>query len=338
MILAHEGETLMRSQLGFRAALVALATIGAYAAPAWAYLGSFNAADGYYVQSGSIAGDVSHYNAGQSGANAGGGGLVALAPDTGLWDVTGQVGGYFATAANRATGTSGAPPYVASPPGAVGAYIVGGHGGGRTGDLCLALRNDTPLGVTGPMTYDYDLDTFDFGGVSPASVTSGIVPVNFYYCPNPGDSNGAGSLATDKFTMSFKDSANNIGFQWGYLRDNSVVWRTNPSGPWTPTSFIADQSNWDGLQIKIDLTTDTFSIDYFDISASTTTNMVPAGTALNVPMTNLTTLGWQLEDGLFAGVGGKNFFDDFSFTNPVPEPSTMALVALAVGGLWWRKR
>lgn len=328
----------MKSKFGFRLALVALAAVAAFAAPASAYLGSFNAADGYYAQSGFIAGDVSYYNAGQSGANAGGGGLVAQAPDTGLWDVTGPVGGYFTNVTDRTNGTLGAPPYpVVSPPGATGAYIVGGHGGGRTFDLCLALRNDTPIG-TGPMVYDYSLDTFDFGGVAPASITSGVVPVNFFFCPNPGDTPLPGGRPGDKFTMSFKDSSGNVGFQWGYARDNSVLWRTSSSNPWNTTPFIADQTNWDGLQINIDLTADTFSIDYFDVSASTTTNMVPAGTPLGMPMTNLTRLTWQLEDGLFAGQGGKNFFDDFSFPVQVPEPGALALAAVAVAPLGGRRR
>ena len=48
-------------------------------------------------------------------------------------------------------------------------------------------------------------------------------------------------------------------------------------------------------------------------------------------MQDLTVLRWQLEDGLFAGVGGKNFFDDFAFTVNVPEPT-----GLVLGGAWRR--
>jgi hypothetical protein len=65
----------------------------------------------------------------------------------------------------------------------------------------------------------------------------------------------------------------------------------------------------------MDLTADTFSMDYYDISASTWTNIVPSGTAMGQAMNDLSALRWQLEDGLSAGVGGKNFFVDF--TNPV---------------------
>jgi len=305
---------------------------------AHAYLGSFNANDGYYLQSGTILGDVSIYNAGASGINAGGGGFNSINADTGLWKVVGPVGGYFTTAANRAAAVGAGPAYNPNPANAAAAYIVGSHFNGRAPDgVCLALRNDTPVG-TGPMIYDYSFDTYDFGGPAPASITSGPVVTQFYYCPNPGDSPNPGSKIGEKFTMTFADSAGNVGLQWGYARDNSVYWRTSSSNPWTPTAFIADQTNYDGMKVSIDLTADTFAIDYFDVSANTWLNMVPAGTGLGMPMTNLTKLQWQLEDGLFAGIGGKNFFDDFSVT-AIPEPSTWLLAALAVGaGLAYRRR
>jgi hypothetical protein len=68
-------------------------------------------------------------------------------------------------------------------------------------------------------------------------------------------------------------------------------------------------------------------MDYFDVSANTWTNVVPTGTAMGQAMNDFTNIGWQLEDGLAAGVGGKNFFDDFSVAVNVPEPSSVALVA-----------
>jgi hypothetical protein len=157
--------------------------------------------------------------------------------------------------------------------------------------------------------------------------------MGFYFCPNPGDTPNPGTVPRDKFTMTFADSVGNIGFQWGYGRDNSVTWRTDPSGPWNITSFTADATNWDGVRFELDLTSDTFAFDYYDISSNTWTNIVPTGTAMWQPMSDFTVLGWQLEDGLSAGVGGKNFFDDFSFSAPVPEPSAWLLGILAAGGL-----
>jgi hypothetical protein len=312
----------------------ALTLFLAASAPAYANLGSFTPQDGYDVQSGLVYGDVSYYNAGQYGANAGGGpGPTQIVANSGLWSVIGPAGGYFSNPGDRNSYTAGAPPYPANPATALGSYFVGGHSGGRTDNFNLAIRNDIPLG-TGAAVYDYELDSFDFGGISPASVTSGPVQMGFFFCPNPGDSpDPSGAAPSDKFTMSFKDSLGNIGFQWGYLRDNAVVWRDDPADPWNTTTFIADQTNWDGLTVNIDLTAGTFGMDYFDVSANTTTSIVPTGTAMGQAMTDFTLLGWRLEDGLNAGpLLGKNFFDDFSF-NAVPEPGSLVLTALACATL-----
>ncbi|QDT00228.1 PEP-CTERM sorting domain-containing protein [Adhaeretor mobilis] len=301
---------------------------------AQAYLGSFAPSDGYHVQSGLVYGDVSYYDAGQYGANAGGGsGPNQIVADSGLWSVQKTVGGYFSNIGDRVNYISGTPPYPNTGTGALAAYVVGNHGPGRTDNSSLAIRNDTPLGVTGPLVYDSKLDTFDFGGVAPVSVTSGPLQVGLYFCPNPGDSvpDPSGSIA-DKFTMSLLDSTGNIGLQWGYSRDNTVTWRDSPSNSWNVTSIVADQTNWDGVRFDLDLTADTFAMDYFDVSASIWTNIVPTGTAMGQAMGNFTEIRWQLEDGLNAGVGGKNFFDDFSFT-VVPEPSSLMLLAGALSSL-----
>jgi hypothetical protein len=152
-----------------------------------ARLGSFTPADGYAVQSSDIRGDVSYYNSGAYGANAGGGsGPTTQTADSGLWSVIGPAGGYFANPVDRAAFIAQGVPYSAGFANAIGAYAVGGHFGGRTDNFNLALRNDTPVG-TGPMIHDYLLDQYDLG-VAPASITSGPVSMGFHFCPNPGDS------------------------------------------------------------------------------------------------------------------------------------------------------
>lgn len=328
----------------WRFAALSVIVASSISSNSYAILHSFQPSDGYNI---SGAGpfpadwiDVSYFNAGQYGVNAGNGpGPTLLAPDSGLWSLTSQVGGFFTSAAARTASVGTAPPYPnIIPSGTVPAYLVGNHFPGRGGDGSnLAFRNDTPLG-TGAASYDYSLDTYDFGGPVPSSITSGNVETEFYFCPNPGDVVNPGTPRQDKFTMSFKDSGNNIGVQWGYARDNEVTWRTNPSGSWTYTGIFADAANWDGLNVDINLTNDTFSMDYYDISTSTWLPLAAAGTPLGTAMTDLTVLGWQLEDGLNSGIGGKNFFDDFSFHTNVPEPSSLVLGGLALGVCAWIAR
>lgn len=306
--------------------------------PARAYLGSFEMSDGYYIASPGWV-DVTYYNAGQWGANAGGGASpTAIAPDSGLWSLNSQAGAFFPTTAARNAAVSGAPPYP-NPSSIVGipAYIIGNHSPGRTGIGALALRNENFIGA-GPMDYDYTLDTFDFGGTTPASVTSGVVNTGFYFCPNPSDPVNPGTPPrTEKFIMSFRDSAASTGLQLGYTGANEVYWRPGSSGAWNFTGVFADATNWDGFDVDIDLTNQTFGIDYFDVSASTWNTLVPSGTPLGAFMQDLTHLGWWLDEQVTLGTGGKNFFDDFKF-QAVPEPASAALIGLGAVALTNRRR
>jgi hypothetical protein len=54
-------------------------------------------------------------------------------------------------------------------------------------------------------------------------------------------------------------------------------------------------------------------------------------------MQDFTELRWQLEDGLNAGLLGKNFFDDFSF-GVIPEPSSGLIAGLLGVGMAVRRR
>ena len=295
---------------------------------AQAYLGSFEPADGYTLSvipgtPPSVFTDVTYYNAGQFGANAGGGTPTQITFNTGSWKLLTEPGAFYATSAIRNGYLGSTPPYPATVgPSGIPVYIVGNHFGGRTGFSALALRSDTVAPI-GPMEYNYSLDTYDFGGPAPSSITNGIVSTDFFFCPNPVD-----QLTTEKFIMSFVDSGGNVGMQLGYTRDNQVYWRPGNSGAWTYPGITADSTNYDGFQVDIDLTNDTFALSYYDVSTNVTSTLAAAGTPLGNAMTDLTNLRWWLDDQTILGVGGKNFFDDFSF-HVVPEPSCGLLAWLA---------
>ena len=311
------------------------AAVLSVASPAAAHLNSFRPADGYLVSGiGPFPADwvdVSYYNAGAWGPNSGGGSVALIAPDSGNWSLLSQVGGFFPTAAARNAAVGGAPPYPnALPSGTVPAYMVGNHFPGRGGDGSnLAFRNDTPLG-TGNAKYRYQIDTFDTGGPVPSSVTTGPVSMQFYFCPNPGDTPQPGTPRQEKFTMTMLDSSGNIGLQWGYARDNEVYWRDSPSSGWNFTGIYADATNWDGIRLDIDLSSDTFQLDYYIVSSNTWTTLATAGTGLGASMNNFTTLDWELVDGLASGIGGKNFFDDFAFNIPAPSSAALGVIGLVL--------
>jgi hypothetical protein len=326
------GANVMKSQLINRFAIATVLAAGA--SPVMGHLAGFEQADGYNinVSSGLLNWcDVSYYNAGANGANSGGGALMSIAPNAGLWKIQSSPGGFYDTAANRAFYTGTAPPYPSSSSAAgttYPIYIVGNHFGGRGGTTALALRNDNQ--GTGPIQYDYTLDNFDFNGVAPASVTSGTVTTSFYYCPNPVDPG-----PQDKFIMSFKDSSASTGLQIGYERNNVVQWRAGSSGAWNVTSIVANSTNYDGWNVNVNLSAQTFDLSYYAV-ATNTTSTIATGVPLGNPMSNLTHIGWWLTDSVSSGIGGKNFFDDFKFT--VPEPSSATVLMIAGAALLARRR
>lgn len=313
---------------------VSLALIALCGSTASAHLGSYGPNEGYNLsmfQGNNNWCDVSYYNAGAYGPASGGGSATAIAPNSGLWKIVSSNGGFFGTAAARNAMVGTAPPYPTGPlVGGATSYIVGAHFNGRNNDgYNLAVRNDNPAG-TGAVTYDYSIDTYDTGGPVAATQTNGTVTFQTYFLSDPDAAPRPDGTFDDKFTMSFMDSAGNIGAQWGYSRDNQVAWRDGPSSSWNYTTWNAGPPDWNGIRVNLDLSADTFSMDYFDEPSNTWNNIVPSGTAMGTAMTNFTTIRWQLEDAVNFGIGGKNFFDDSSFSGFVPTPGSATLLA---GGL-----
>jgi len=327
----------MKSRTLFSAVTLFVLSL-AFTTSTHAYLGSFDVPDGYNPFATQVPGtppsdfsDVTYYNAGVIGPK------VQIPFNTGEWTLLTQAGAFFPTTAVHNAQVSAAPPYPAFPFFvAVPDYIIGNHPGGRTGGA-LALRNEG--GANGAMEYDYSLDSVDFGGPTPASVTSGSVLTQFYFCPNGMDNNPT----AEKFIMSFRDSSGNTGLQVGYRHDNHVQWRPGSSGSWTATGITADSLAYDGFRVDMNLSNDTFQLEYFDLSANTWSTLAAAGTPLGASMQNLTNLRWKLDEFTVAGdpsgYAGKNFFDDFSFkVNPVPEPSSCLLLLTGLSSLFIRRR
>jgi hypothetical protein len=314
--------------------------IAAFASIAHANLGSFAPADGYSlsVYSGGYNWcDVAYYNAGSYGPNSGGGpGPTLQAPNFGNWKVDNtSAGGFFGSAATRNSVVGTAPPYPTTNPLGLPAYIVGDHGPGRTDNSSLAVRNDNALGTVGPIKYTYDFDTYDTGGPLATSVTTGPVSFNIFMAATPGGPNNTGAFAGEKFTQSFMDSTGSIGAQWGYARDNEIIWRAGGAGPWNPTGLYTNGA-WDGIDTTINLTSQTFELRFFDVVNNLWTTLAPAGTPLGNSMVDFSKLGWQMEDGVHGGLGGKNFFDDAKLT--IPAPGAVALLGLGALATTRRRR
>jgi hypothetical protein len=309
--------------------MIGMLVVAASGTVASAHLGSFGPNEGYnlsmFVGSNNWC-DVSYYNAGQYGPASGGGSATAIAPDSGLWRLRSQNGAFFGTTAARNAAVGTAPPYSAAPlVGSTVSYIVGAHFSGRNNDgYNLALRNDNPAG-TGAIEYDYFLDTYDTGGPVASSQSTGIVTYETYFMTDPDSPPNSDGTFSDKFRMSFVDSAGNIGAEWGYSRDNQVAYRDGPSSAWTYTSWNAGPANWNGIRMALDLSNDTFSFDYYD-ETSNSWNSIVTGASMGTAMTNFTTIRWRLEDAVNFGIGGKNFFDDSSFSGFVPAPGAAGLL------------
>lgn len=314
---------------GWGGKLAGMLVVAASGTVASAHLGSFGPNEGYnlsmFVGSNNWC-DVTYYNAGQYGPASGGGSAAAIAPDSGLWRLRSQNGAFFGTTAARNAMVGTAPPYTAAPlVGSTVSYIVGAHFNGRNNDgYNLALRNDNPAG-TGAIEYDYFLDTYDTGGPVAASQSTGVVTYETYFMTDPDSPPNSDGTFSDKFRMSFVDSAGNIGAEWGYSRDNQVAYRDGPSSAWTYTSWNAGPANWNGIRMAMDLSNDTFSFDYYD-EASNSWNSIVTGASMGTAMNNFTTIRWRLEDAVNFGVGGKNFFDDSSFSGFVPAPGVAGLL------------
>lgn len=307
----------MEKKLSLLVATICLITVGN---SAQAYLGGFEYADGYE----DFLNDVATYNAGQYGANAGGGTYVNIPDNTGLW--TKLQGPLFPT--------SGAAGGVA--------YATGHFGRDRTNpgsptDFGLVITTNADGWTAGPQEYSYTLDSFDLGGVSPASTGGDVVQVSFWSCARifgtgEGGGLGAGTIGD---TVSFHDSSGNLGVEVGYRQPGTTTdFAATNVGSWVQSTVSVNPSTYHRWDVTLDLNLQTVSIDIFE--GATLTNLVSNAPLIN-PMSNLTELRFEST----AGVNNAKIWslDDFTMgVKVVPEPTSVALLLVGMTLLASRRR
>ena len=282
-----------------------------------AYLGGFEQVDGY----GSFLNEVSTTNAGAHGANAGGGALMTIPANSGLW--VKLQGPTYPT-----PGTAGGV-----------AYATGHQNWDRlnpgTPAQALVITTNADGWSGTAQEYSYSLDTYDLGGVSPTSTGSDTLEISFWSCAqivgssDPSAGLGPGTIGD---TIGFYDSSGNLGFSIGYRQPGTTTdYAATNVGSWVQSSVAVNSSTYHRWDITLDLLNDTVSIDVFE--SGVLTNLV-SGVSLITNMNNLTEMRFESTPG----VNNSKIWslDDFGFeVHQVPEPSMAGLMcigALAVSG------
>jgi MYXO-CTERM domain-containing protein len=306
----------MKSTINSVIGLSAVGVVAMFAGSAQAYLGGFEAGDGY----GNFLSEVRQTNEGQYGLNNGGPGGVQtpITPGTGLW--YGIAGTMYP--ASTGSGT---------------AYATGHSGYQFTGNQGLVITTGCD-GWGGPaLKYGYRLDSRDLNGVSPAATAGQVVTVSFWTrtgLPGTGEGGGIGAGTTGD-TVEFVDSAGNVGFSVGVTQPGTTtdfVSFNNGSLTVTSIASIGFYSRWD---IKLDLGAQTVTASYFDGGTSTLTNLL-TNAPLAAPMANMDRLFFES----CAGVNNSKSWalDDFRMTSTVPTPGAAALLGLGAMILRRRRR
>ena len=300
--------------------LTAVMTSMLLASPVHAYLGGFEAADGYEP----FLNDVATYNAGQYGANAGGGSYVNIPDNTGLWvklqgplypaNIGGNVS--YATAHQYYDRTNYGYPNL---------------------DQALVITTNVDGWAGSPQEYSYTLDNFDLGGVAPLSTGGDVIDISFWACSRvfgtgEGGGLGAGTIGN---TIGFYDSSGNLGFEIGYRQPGTTTdFVATNLGSWVQSSVAVNNSAYHRFDISLDLSAQTVSIAVLE--SSFLTNL-----AINAPLIN--PMGNFTEMRFLSTPGVNNAklwsLDDFGMSvRPIPEPATaVLLMCAALGGLVRRR-
>jgi len=308
-----------RMRIFFTAAvLVACANSSAYA-----YLGGFEADDGYenvgFMPPGGF--NVSYYNAGEYGANVDPLNSYQQGPNgAGLWE---RLRGPTIHALHGAYATSHGPGSNVMP-----------HGGARA----LVVTTNTDDWTGNSQLYSYEIDQHDLDGFNPALTGTESVMMSFWVCSEifgSATGNGLGP-GTRGNIISFWDgpgASATSGLQLGYHQpgttDDEVSFRFGNSGPWTDTGIVVDPHGWHRFDVTLDLATDRASVRYVDpVVPSNSTNL-----ASSVPMPAMSALR-EIRFESTPGVNNDKYFalDDFDFEVCITEAP---LSDLLDGGRLW---
>lgn len=290
---------------------------------AHAYLGGFEAADGYQ----SFLNMVQNYNAGHYGVNSGyGGGPSAITPNTDFW-----------TAVNGGFTSGGQTSYATGHQNFDRQWW--NNGIGAASNLALQLTTNHQ-GWGGPaLEYTYNVDTPDLGGVAPAATAGQIVNVSFWWMGNLHGADNLGFVPEGYFgdAVQLRDSANNVGFQVGMTQratgDKVTFWNGSTMFESTIPAPAGKYDRWD---ITLDLANNTVSADYYQFIPNTLTSVV-VNQPLMTSMGNFSSMDFRTSDGV---TNDKYFgmrIDDVQMHTSVPEPTTMAAIGLVGAALLMRR-
>jgi len=329
--------------------LVAFANSSVYA-----YLGGFQAADGY-VDIGPFDFaigpdyDVSKYNAGQFGANAPTYAGYSQTTTPRLWTKTmgplipsgvspGAPSGFLPYATSHRFSTTSFPDVIP---------IEGNRA------LVITTNNQGWNGM--PQGYDYRIDTHDLRGGDPTKTGNQTIKLSWYACAalfGTGDtiSGVTGGLGPGTIgqTVSFFDGSGNLGIEVGYYQPNTTkdyaafrVGGANAgtlTGGWKDTGIETNPTGWHRWDATFELATDRVSLAYTPVTSFTYN--VPTSVVHGPTVTLLSSVAMlnsmnSLEKMAFKSTAGVNnakvwVVDDFEFC--ITEAPLSDLLA---GGTLW---
>ena len=311
--------------------LGAIAWIASFQQSAHAVLGSFEVADGYGP---SFARDVWTYDAGQTGAP-----YLPANYNTGRW--------------KELYGSSffGDSQYVSQ-------HGVGGSA--ITAPYALAVRSASPsLDSTYNMSVEYALGTDDLG-VAPTTLLQSAT-IDFDICPGQTFVPGTGfdTVFNDvpAFSLGIGGTDPASGITVGFTdHDPANSFRSElmhfDGGTFNSTPVLWSGSKFDHIQLNIDFVTQTYDLLWTkDFNLATTpfdAGNTPVVIASGVNFTNaFSALDFfyfrahtDPSDGTAIGGLEKSYLDNFQFavTQVIPEPSSVALMALGAMALLGQRR